>query len=471
MKNKVLVLLMSATAALLLFSGRASAQVSKYGENEAECKQYLSFYTDYYKQNDYNGAMKNWRKAYSLCPASASSNMFLHGEAMVRNLLDKDASLTDEHRAALIDTLMNLFDERSAAYPKTARAQQNRKALDAAKYVTDADRKYSIFKQVINTNGAYTDPQVFYFYMQGTVEAYVAEKLDAENVISIYEEVMNGLDAAAVAAKSDLENLPPTTKNYEKEQAALEDLIVSIDKTRSDSEELFIVSNVASCENLVALFTPRLDQNPDDLALIEKIVKMLDSSKDCNGNELYYRAATSLYAAKPTYTAAYSLYRLNVARENVAEAIKYLEEAIAFDESDDEKDARYCYELARFCYAKDRNAKAVDAANRVVRIESGLDSKTYSGKAYMLIGRIWASLPCGGNEIDKAARLWVAVDYLQRARALDSDIAAEANNLISIYSSNFPLAVDAANYDLTNGQSYTISCGGLSATTTVRTRL
>ena len=471
MKTKVWVLLMSAAAALLLFSGSASAQVSKYGENEAECKQFLSFYNDYYKQNDYNGAMKNWRKAYSLCPASASSNIFLHGENLVRNLLDNDASLSEAQRAGLIDTLMNLFDERSAAYPKTARAQQNRKALDAAKYVADADRKYDIFKKVIDANGAYTDPQVFYFYMQGTVEGYRNEKFDAENVINIYEEVMNGLDAASVAAKNDLAALQPGAKNYDKDKASLEDLIVSIDKTRSDSEELFIISNVASCENLVALFTPRLDQNPDDLALIEKIVKMLDSSKDCNGNDLYYRAATSLYRAKPTYQAAYSLYRLNSARDNVSEAIKYLEEAIAFEESDDEKDARFNYELARYCFVKDRNAKAVEAANKVVRIESGLDSKTYSGKAYMLIGRIWASLPCGGSEIDKAARLWVAVDYLQRARALDSEISDECGRYISAYTSNFPLAVDAANYDLTNGQSYTVSCGGLTATTTVRTRL
>ena len=471
MKNKVLVLLMSAFAALLLFSGSAAAQASKYGEHEAECKQYLSFYTDYYKQNDYNGAMKNWRKAYSLCPATASSNIFLHGENMVRNLLDNDATLTDEHRASLIDTLMNLFDERSAAYPKTARAQQNRKALDAAKYIADADRKYGVFKQVIETNGAYTDPQVYYFYMQGTVEAYRNEKIDAEDVINIYEQVMNRLEEASTVAKNDLAAMQPDMKNYEKEKASQEDLIASIDKTRSDSEELFIVSNVASCENLVALFTPRLDQNPNDLALIEKIVKMLDSSKDCNGNDLYYRAATSLYAAKPTYTAAYSLYRLNVARENVGDAIRYLEEAIAFEESDDEKDARFSYELARFCFVKDRNAKAVDAANKVIRIESGMDAKVYSGKAYMLIGRIWASLPCGGSEIDRAAKLWVAVDYLQRARAMDSEIADECNRYISAYASNFPLAVDAANYDLVNGQSYTVSCGGLTATTTVRTRL
>ena len=466
--KKILALLF---VSLGLFSAvSVKAQDAKYGDNPEECKKYLSFYTDYYKQKDYKGAMNNWRKAYAICPPSASSNLFLHGQTMLRDLLDNDKTLTAEHRAALVDTLLNLFDERAAAYPKTAQAQLNRKALDVTKYVSDDDRKYSVYKQVIDHNGVYTDPQVLYFYMQGTVAGYAASKFDAEQVIGVYDFLMSTLDQAALTNTNDLAALVPGSKNYDKDKKAFEDNAQAIVNAKRDVEELFIASRVASCENLVALFTPRYENNPNDVDLIEKIVNMLNNAEDCNNNDLYFNAATALYAARPSYSAAYSLYRLNAARDNVADAVKYLEEAIEFEESDAEKDARFCYELARFCYANNRNGKAVEAANKVVRLESGLESKNWTGKAYMLIGRIWASNRCSG-EIDRWASLWVATDYMQRARGADPEIADECSRYIAGYSANFPLAVDAANYDLVNGQSYTVSCGGLSATTTIRTRL
>jgi len=454
----------------LLSAAGAYAQDAKYGDNPEECKKYLSFYTDYYKQKDFKGAMTNWRKAYAICPASASSNLFLHGQTMMRDILDKDATLTAEHRAALVDSLLALFDERAAAYPKTAQAQMNRKALDVTKYVDDPDRKYAVYKQVIDCNGAYTDPQILFFYMEGTVSGYVAGKYDAEKVIGVYDFLMNLLDESSLTNTNSLAALSPEAKNYEKDKKALEDNAEAIVNARRDVEELFIASRVASCENLVALFTPRYENNPNDVDLIEKIVNMLNNAEDCNNNDLYFNAATALYAARPSYTAAYSLYRLNAARNNTSEAIKYLEEAIEFDESDAEKDARFCYELARYCYANNRNGKAVEQANKVVRLESGLEAKNWTGKAYMLIGRIWAANRCGG-EIDRWAALWVATDYMQRARSADPEIADECGRYIAGYSANFPLAVDAANYDLVNGQSYTVSCGGLSATTTIRTRL
>lgn len=433
-----------------------------------ECKQYQSFYyNDHYKQKDYEGALPTWRKAYELCPRTFSSNLYLHGETIIRFFLDNN-KVSDAERAGMVDTLMRLFDERSANFPKTRVAQMNRKGADAELYIkNDLSRKYAIFEQVLATNKDNTDPQIVYFLMDGTLSFYKDGAFDAEKVISTYDNLITSLDGIEATAKNELAALAPDAKDYDKAVAAVE----KVAKTRKDVEELFIISRVASCENLVELFTPRYEANPNDIDLIEKIVGMLDNADDCNNNDLYFKTATALYAAKPSYKAAYSLFRLNAARDNVDEAIKYLEEAIASDESEVEKDVRMYYDLARFCNAKNRNGKALSAANRVIQLESGMEEKTYSGKANMIIGRIWAGTSCGGNEIDNAAKYWVAVDYLQRARALDPDIASECGNLIAAYSSRFPLATAAADYDIMNGQSYTVSCGGMTATTTVRTRL
>ena len=46
----------------------------------------------------------------------------------------------------------------------------------------------------------------------------------------------------------------------------------------------------------------------------------------------------------------------------------------------------------------------------------------------------------------------------------------EANKYISSYAVYYPQTADAFMYDVTDGQSYTVSCGGMRATTTVRTQ-
>ena len=95
---------------------------------------------------------------------------------------------------------------------------------------------------------------------------------------------------------------------------------------------------------------------------------------------------------------------------------------------------------------------------------------SYAGKAYFLIGTIWGTTSCGSDDISKRAPYWVACDYMQKAKAADPTLTDECNRMISQYSVYFPQTADAFMYDLTDGQSYTVSCGGMRATTTVRTQ-
>jgi hypothetical protein len=93
-----------------------------------------------------------------------------------------------------------------------------------------------------------------------------------------------------------------------------------------------------------------------------------------------------------------------------------------------------------------------------------------AGKANMLLGTIWGSLVCSGNDVEQRAKYWVAVDYMNKAKAADESLAEDANNMIRQYSAYYPQTAEAFMYDVTDGQSYTVSCGGLRATTTVRTQ-
>ena len=106
--------------------------------------------------------------------------------------------------------------------------------------------------------------------------------------------------------------------------------------------------------------------------------------------------------------------------------------------------------------------KAYEAARKAIDMDYG-----YAGKAYLIIGNLWASATCGDVK-DKWARYWAATDYYQKARSADPSVSDEAASSISSVSRYFPEASEAFMYDLGAGQSYTVSCGGMSATTTVR---
>jgi hypothetical protein len=121
--------------------------------------------------------------------------------------------------------------------------------------------------------------------------------------------------------------------------------------------------------------------------------------------------------------------------------------------------------LATYYFKKcGKSAQAVAKAKEAVDID-----ESYKGKAYLLIGTIWGGQKCGGDEVNSRANFWVAVDYLQRAAAADPSVADDANSLAAQYRRYFPKTEDAFFLDITDGSAYTVSCGGMSERTTVRT--
>ena len=428
---------------MVVFSGSIFAQ-GKYGKDSAECIKYLSYYKEYFKQKAYDEALPNWRQAYKLCPPQANQTMLIDGTTLMRQLIAKNAS-NPTYRAALIDTLMAIHDARANAWPRNAVTALNNKGQDLSNYVkNDPQKLYDSFEQILAANKSQTKASLFLFDLQSAIDLYGKGVLDAEQVINCYQRNLALLDEAKPANPGEAEQ---------------------IQKVRTDLESLFIGSKVASCEDLIRLFTPRFEASPNDLNLVQNIVKMMTISEDCQNNELYLKAATSMYNLDPSHNSAYFLYRLNAVRNNVDAALNFIDEAIEYDASDDKTDATYAYEAATFCIKNGRLAKANAYARKALELDSSI-----AGKCYMIIGQVWGSTSCGGNEINVASRYWVAVDNLQKAKNADPSLTEEANRLIGAYSRYYPQTAEAFMYDLTDGQSYTVNCNGMTAVTTVRTQ-
>ena len=172
-----------------------------------------------------------------------------------------------------------------------------------------------------------------------------------------------------------------------------------------------------------------------------------------------------MHRLDPSSSSAYFLYRIYSNKGDVENALKFIKEAIDSEDSDTMQDAQYYYEAAAFAFKNANNAVAFDFANKAAELDPSL-----SGKSYMLIGTIWGSLVCQGNDIERRAPYWVAVDYLLKAKRADATLAGEADKLIAQYRQYYPQAAEAFMYDLNEGDSYTVSCGGMRALTTVKTQ-
>ena len=66
--------------------------------------------------------------------------------------------------------------------------------------------------------------------------------------------------------------------------------------------------------------------------------------------------------------------------------------------------------------------------------------------------------------------LYVEDEKCAKASDADETLTEEANRYIGMYSKYYPQTADAFMYSLTDGQAYTVSCGGMRATTVVRTQ-
>lgn len=415
----------------------------RYGADSAECIKYLSFYQQYVKQGNLDDAAPNWRKAIKFCPPTASQNMLLDGMKIMRKEINQFRS-NPIRKKELVDTLMMLHQMRIDTYPNYAATAATNKAVDMMNYSETGSEMdvYNALGEALDIAKAKSSTTVAVRYVDYAIQLYKAGRLMDTDVFSSFEKSIDVLEQIKAAKPSKM-----------------------VDDAISDVESLFAGSGVASCENLVAVFQPRYDAAPEDEATLSNIVTLF-SSTGCTEEDLFLRAVEGLYKVDPSSNSAHLLFQLySTLPEGGDLAIKYMNEAIAFEDSDAEKDAEYYFELATYLFSKlDRKAEAVAAAKKAAA------SATWEARAYYLIGTIWSVTKCDGNPIETRAPFWVASDYMVKAKNADPTMAGEVDKQLSNYRQYYPLQSDAFMYDIVDGDRYQVNCNGMSESTTVRTQ-
>ena len=429
----------------------------KYGSNpedSVKCVRYLDFYQQHYKSKNYDEALPNWREAYKICPHSANQNMLLNGTELLKRVVSKTRDKAA--REAIIDSIMTMQDERAANFPNYAVQALNNKAKYAVIYRPDNyEFLYEAIGDVVQKNQEYTNFGSYVPYYQSAFKLFKDGKISEDDVINVYFNASDNLEKALAIDSLELGKLGLSKADIKKFASAL--------------DNAFSDSHVADCETLLPLQKDRLEADPDNVDVARKVVRALNSAEGCVNNDTYVKAATMLYKNEPSASTAYSLYILNKVRGEKDAALAYIEEAVGFDDLDNEIKARYLNEAAGYVQGTS-TAKALDYARKA----AALDSR-YQGTFYYMTGNAWMSasgvtINGKSNEMSARAKYWVAIDYYQKAKSADPALSEACNAAIGRASSGFPAKADAFMYDLTNGQTVSVSSSAGSASTTVRTR-
>tara|TARA_R100001143_G_scaffold61071_1_gene61165 strand:+ start:9554 stop:10870 length:1317 start_codon:yes stop_codon:yes gene_type:complete len=190
-------------------------------------------------------------------------------------------------------------------------------------------------------------------------------------------------------------------------------------------------------EERIEFLEGRLANNPEDMEIISELAAMYVTS---GNREKAIEFANRLYEMEPSFENIRRLADFAKADGQNREAIRYLTEAVEVANNDDVR-KNLILEISEL----HQNEGNLQAARSFARQASQIDRNW--GEPYIRIARIYASAisQCStGNQMSRDDRsvYWLVLDYLDRARSVDSSSANAVSREVRTYSPALPTAED-----------------------------
>ena len=406
-----------------------SAQERDFGSDPTSCQRNLSLYQSDFRQGNYVSAIENWRKVWKNCPRS-SANLAAHGIAMYKSFIDKE--LDQNKKIALLDTLITVYETGMVLRPQNKGNYLANMAQDIQKYADTPENQPKLLKILEETmilEKEKTTAAAYASYMKIILEQNAAGKLSDEELLDDYTKISDYITEAI-------------KKTNNEELAKARDMI----------DDSFAGSSAASCENLLKIYNEKYDANKDNSDFLRKLTRML-VRKECTDSELFEKASEQQYALNPSADAAYNMARLFLRKDNFNKAVEYFEVAINSETEPFDK-ANYCYQLGGIMLTKYN--KYTDAKKYVLE---AIKLRPDWGAPYILLANTYASGPkCGEDEFEKQYIYWVVVDKLQKAKSVDTDLAATVDPMIKQFSQHFPKKEEGFFRNIIEGSTINVGC-------------
>jgi len=417
----------------------------KTPEDSLRCRDNISLYSEHYGHRNFAMAYIHWRDVFLNCPG-AQQNTFIRGAVLVRMKYNEETD--PARRDAWVDTLMMVYDKRIKYWGHVHSSREGLvtglKAVELFQYRPNNIQEVNqLSTRAMELEKENTQSAVLLVHMQTLVRLHDAGLRNTDDILVTYDQVMGIIDY-------NLDHNPNDRNLYESAKDRIDNMF-----------EPF-----ATCENIVSLFEPRFQNNPEDTLLLRRLTSMLNNS-GCTEEKLFYKATRNLHKLDPGAESAFLMGRLENNAKNYEEAIRYFEEAVTLYKEDRDK-FRALMLMADITF---RNLRQFNRARSYALRASDLDPE--NGRPYILIGEMYAASAseCGDNELTKNVAYWAAVDKFIQARNVDPEpvVQERATQLIDTYRQYFPNVEITFMYGLSDGDIYRVECW-INETTRVRSR-
>lgn len=452
------------TATLLVFAlGATSTFAQKgvddgsrfgHGEDSLRCLQNLSIYAEYVKTGNFKDAYLPWKAAYTECP-KAQVSTYVNGVKILQWFIgqEKDAA----KRAAYVEELMDVYDQRLKylddlnALVRNPTTRETVLGMKAHDYIVfggniDINKAYDMLKEVVTAQKENTAYYLLQDFINISEKKYKTDPNHKETFITDYQ--MAAEYANAVNERT--QNNPGASEALKKATLLTKDYV----------DGIFINSGAANCENLEAMYGPKIEENKDNLDYLKQVVSVMKMFR-CTEQEAYFKASEYAHAVSPTAETAVGCAYMYYKKGDLDKTLQFFDQAIEL-ETDPVKKSEDAYNAAVVLFSKKQLGKAKSYANKAISFNDK------NGKAYILIANMYASSPNWSDETAlNRCTYYLAIDKLQRAKFVDPSVTEEANKLIGTYAAHTPKPEDLFFLNLKKGDSITIG-GWIGESTVIR---
>ena len=446
----VTVLFALSLSATAVFAQKGVEDGSRFGhgQDSLNCLKNISVYTEYVKTNNFKDAYPSWKAVFDEAPWAQVAT-YTNGAKILRALFaaEKDGAKQKEY----FELLMKVHDQR-IQYLDKLNTLSKTKATKGDIMGTKAHDYFSMGGQ--DNNAAY---------------AMFAEAVAAEKHNLPYYVLMEFVDASARKVKAEEAHKEQFVQDYiaasgytaeALNNAKKESAKKNYQMAKDNIDAHFINSGVATCDNLQAIYAPKVEASKSDLEYLKQVVKVM-KMLGCTESEAYFAASEYAHAIEPTAETAIGCGYMYYKKGDFDKCISYFDNAIEL-EQDPIKKADYTYSAAAVLFSNKQLSKAKQYARKAIELNGAW------GKPYMLIAQMYASSPNWSEEaaLNKCV-FFAVIDKLQRAKSVDPSCAEEADKLIRTYAGYTPKDEDLFFIGLKKGDAVTIG-GWIGETTTIR---
>ena len=445
---KSLKLILAVAFAAMSFSAMAQvnyddARYAVWGEDAEQRKSNMlanQFLKESVDNKDYKAAAGYLKQLLDQAPKGAQG-IYTNGIKLYKTLIN--TAKTEEQRNVYIDSLLYVYDVRLQAFANHSRYGKDyildRKAREYLTYKPeDREGVRKIFTEAIAATEEKTgkaNQELVAIYFSNLCEDYKNNLVDATIVISEYD------------------RFSPLFEGAEGEAAEL----------KNQFDTAFGASGAASCENLESLFSKKLAEKPEDVALLGQAVSLM-SRAQCN-SDFFFNTAEKFYSLKPSSETALFLAQGFQGRSEFDKAMKYLNEALAA-ETDNAERAKLYTRIGLISIQTGDHSNAMNAAKEIKTLEPT------NGYAPYIMAQCYAATASG--DFSAQAGYWAAYDTMNQAIELlgsEPAIQEAAKKMASAYRGSFPTKEECFFNEVSAGARYTVTKGFASGvSTTVRYR-